>query len=54
MAKGDTHQKAHSEGQDAANKGEPRNRGGESGRSDAANEGFHQGHDSVTEQKKDK
>ena len=52
MAKGDTAQKAHTEGQKAANNDEPRNRGWESLRSDSANEGFHKGHDSVTEKKK--
>lgn len=51
MAKGDTKQRAHTEGQKAAEKGEPRNRGWESFRSDDANEGFHQGHDSVTDRK---
>ena len=54
MAKGDTAQRAHTEGQIAANKEEPRNRGWESFRSDSANEGFHKGHDSVTEQQKNK
>jgi hypothetical protein len=54
MAKGDTSQKGNTDGQNAANKGEPRNPGLESFRSDAYNDGFHKGHDSVTEQKKDK
>ena len=52
MANGGSKQRGHTDGQDAANKGEPRNPGWESGRSDDYNEGFHEGHDSVTEQKK--
>jgi hypothetical protein len=54
MAKGDTAQRAHTEGQKAANNGEPKNEGWRSLRSDSHNEGFEKGHDSVTEQKNDK
>ncbi|MEA2874652.1 MAG: hypothetical protein QOH67_4956 [Hyphomicrobiales bacterium] len=54
MAKGDTAQRAHREGQRAAKEGKPRNRGFESFRSDAANKGYRAGHDNVRKGKRDK
>jgi hypothetical protein len=52
MAKGDTSQKANTQGQNDANEGKPRNEGWESIRSDDHNKSRHAGYDSVTEKKK--